>query len=460
MRVGCIICSDAFLNFNDVASVSCGHTFHSHCLSQWLENSKSCPTCRQRATHKHMQKLFFDAIENDTSQIDPEALQNQIDSLKFQVVEKQQLMINLNEENDKLERQNKGLREECVKLEKSLKEKDTTLVAYKEQVKHMNEQVKGASKAKEEAKLAKDELKFFKSVKTFLDDNSTEIENTIESNCSNANSLESIKNLATISCVLQSRVNKLIEEKKKYVDENHSILASYKETKRILHKYEEEIVRLRNEIQMLSDDNKSLERENKSWKKRNAALQESLISPSADAKNSLIQRLLTESPIPFELNKKKRSMATHDDIVDLTPEIIRKVSRTSSNDDVSKKNSESSQNDASPYLQIKSASIAALNLPTRTADMLKNGTNSKTHPFAGLAKAKSWSAVSSFPNDDVGYDGLGGHHKVDHFPDPNKAKILPVKKKKPPLPKVNSRGVSKIHSNTLKNFFKDPFSNQ
>lgn len=39
-----------------------------------------------------------------------------------------------------------------------------------------------------------------------------------------------------------SRVNKLIEEKKKYVDENHSILASYKETKRILHKYEEEIV--------------------------------------------------------------------------------------------------------------------------------------------------------------------------------------------------------------------------
>ncbi|RXG72017.1 E3 ubiquitin-protein ligase TRAIP [Armadillidium vulgare] len=83
MRVGCIICSDAFLNFNDVASVSCGHTFHSHCLSQWLENSKSCPTCRQRATHKHMQKLFFDAIENDTSQIDPEALQNQIDSLKF-----------------------------------------------------------------------------------------------------------------------------------------------------------------------------------------------------------------------------------------------------------------------------------------------------------------------------------------------------------------------------------------
>ncbi|RXG72020.1 hypothetical protein Avbf_01144, partial [Armadillidium vulgare] len=277
-----------------------------------------------------------------------------------------------------------------------------------------------------------------------------------------------------------SRVNKLREEKKKYVDENHSILASYKETKRILHKYEEEIegnksrfvpslfeslnnsikVRLKNEIQMLSDDNKSLERENKSWKKRNAALQESLISPSADAKNSLIQRLLTESPIPFELNKKKRSMATHDDIVDLTPEIIRKVSRTSSNDDVSKKNSESSQNDASPYLQIKSASIAALNLPTRTADMLKNGTNSKTHPFAGLAKAKSWSAVSSFPNDDVGYYGLGGHHKVDHFPDPNKAKILPVKKKKPPLPKVNSRGVSKIHSNTLKNFFKDPFSNQ
>ncbi|KAB7503475.1 E3 ubiquitin-protein ligase TRAIP [Armadillidium nasatum] len=382
------------------------HFTHIVCRSG-LRTQKSCPTCRQRATHKHMQKLFFDAIENDTSQIDPEALQNQIDSLKFQVVEKQQLMINLNEENDKLERQNKGLR-----------------------------------------------------VKTFLDDNSTEIENTIESNCSNANSLESIRNLATISCVLKSRVNKLLEEKKKCVDENHSILASYKETKRILHKYEEEIVRLKNEIQMLSDDNKSLERENKSWKERNAALQESLISPSADAKNSLIQRLLTESPIPLELNKKKRSMATHDDIVDLTPEIFRKVSRTSSKEDVSKKNSESSQNDASPYLQIKSASIAALNLPTRTADMLKNGTNSKTHSFAGLAKAKSWSAVSSFPNDDVGYDGLGGHHKVDHFPDPNKAKILPVKKKKQPLPKVNSRGVSKIHSNTLKNFFKDPFSNQ
>lgn len=32
----CVICSDLFDSFNDVAVAKCGHVFHTSCLEQWL----------------------------------------------------------------------------------------------------------------------------------------------------------------------------------------------------------------------------------------------------------------------------------------------------------------------------------------------------------------------------------------------------------------------------------------
>lgn len=47
-----------------------------------IYSSKSCPTCRKKTTTKNVLKLYFDSAITGDTQIDPDSLQNQIDSLK------------------------------------------------------------------------------------------------------------------------------------------------------------------------------------------------------------------------------------------------------------------------------------------------------------------------------------------------------------------------------------------
>ncbi|XP_065224120.1 E3 ubiquitin-protein ligase TRAIP-like isoform X1 [Planococcus citri] len=47
--ISCTICQeDLFTGEDDesISSTNCGHVYHSHCLLQWMERSKTCPYCR------------------------------------------------------------------------------------------------------------------------------------------------------------------------------------------------------------------------------------------------------------------------------------------------------------------------------------------------------------------------------------------------------------------------------
>lgn len=46
-NVVCQICTDVYDHEKSVAAMPCGHTFHDDCLSQWLANTRNCPSCRK-----------------------------------------------------------------------------------------------------------------------------------------------------------------------------------------------------------------------------------------------------------------------------------------------------------------------------------------------------------------------------------------------------------------------------
>jgi len=58
----CTICSEQF-DFDclhDVSALHCGHIFHADCLTPWLNQSMTCPHCRQEVTRDTIvQKLYF-----------------------------------------------------------------------------------------------------------------------------------------------------------------------------------------------------------------------------------------------------------------------------------------------------------------------------------------------------------------------------------------------------------------
>ena len=48
----CTICIEDFESDESVTVVTCGHTFHASCLSEWTKYKPDCPTCRAPIKHR------------------------------------------------------------------------------------------------------------------------------------------------------------------------------------------------------------------------------------------------------------------------------------------------------------------------------------------------------------------------------------------------------------------------
>lgn len=82
MHAVCIICSELFVATSDISGTSCGHTFHTSCLSEWMGRSHTCPQCRTKLRGKSVVKLFFDTGPDLPPEEDPDYLQNKINELE------------------------------------------------------------------------------------------------------------------------------------------------------------------------------------------------------------------------------------------------------------------------------------------------------------------------------------------------------------------------------------------
>lgn len=45
-RLECLICKETFSEGENVTEVSCGHSYHTLCLTMWTDTNSSCPYCR------------------------------------------------------------------------------------------------------------------------------------------------------------------------------------------------------------------------------------------------------------------------------------------------------------------------------------------------------------------------------------------------------------------------------
>lgn len=57
-RPGCPVCFEP-LDPDAVYSLPCGHTFDEKCIRNWLDSSKTCPSCRAPADSHRLMKVHF-----------------------------------------------------------------------------------------------------------------------------------------------------------------------------------------------------------------------------------------------------------------------------------------------------------------------------------------------------------------------------------------------------------------
>lgn len=482
MRCGCVICGDLFAATEDITATPCGHTFHSVCLLQWLERSKTCPQCRQNTKEKTIVRLYFDTSQADQSILDPDTLQNLNESLKFQVRLKDQESINIKEENHDLTKKNKGLREECKTLMEQVRSKDTTLSALKTQLKMLSAISAEAKKAKEELKAAKLQIANMYNAQSVVNGTSEDVDLMLRSYEQNP---ESTRSLATFCSILKKELAKCDGDKRRFRDEANSLKNRIKDVRTALKSSDMERSTLQIGNTQLTEDRECLEREVTSLKKKIEALQSAIISPSGDLKNSAIHRLIAESPAPMELKhlKRPKQSSSDEDPMFATPVIVRKMSKLQDvspdeagdiifdlEDDSpvsssqsnplqpsaqSTKIARSQSQSASPYLPVKfSASLQSMMQSSRVLAPLSNNPGVSIFKKEKPSLQTSLLSQKSSTSEKFGFDGMGGHSKVDEFPKPKPIFL----KKKTGIKFVTKGGNgTKVQNTTLKNFFGNPF---
>ena len=145
-----------------------------------------------------------------------------------------------------------------------------------------------------------------------------------------------------------------------------------------------------------------MEEQVSSLKKKIEVLQQSVISPSNDVKNSVINRMIHESPAPL-----KRPRLTDPTDFSKTPDTSKETVEDEPRVLVDETVYTNEGDTGSPYLKLKNNVIGGASLMRKP---LSNRINKPDTIFKQSVKI-------------TGYDGLGGHSSVDEFPKP-RSKII------------------------------------
>lgn len=295
MRGCCIICTDIFISDSDISVTECGHAFHSACVYQWLERSKTCPQCRQKSTGKKLIKLFLNQLDNTLTEIEPDQLQHEIESLKFKVTLKNQELKTAEADKSKYEEQAKSLREEVLRLEKKVTAKDETVMMLKMQVKCYGDATKQLERSRAEFERVRAQLKHFSRVESIVKQTSTEVESMLSEYP--IDSERAARDMATYCLILKKELTVSSTERRQLSADRHRLRVQLSESRLEC----QQLQTRASQLQPLEEQLASVELENARLSKQVKCLQAAVVSPSGDPRNSALTRLLTEHPTPQEV---------------------------------------------------------------------------------------------------------------------------------------------------------------
>ncbi|XP_026298045.1 E3 ubiquitin-protein ligase TRAIP, partial [Apis mellifera] len=403
MNIICVICSDLLIPSDDVFYTPCGHIFHFACVTQWLERSKTCPHCRERTTLNKIHRIYFNFANSDAISEDTYSLQDKIDKLNFQLMLKEKDIKHYMEKIETLEKQKKGLKQEVGKTEKEIKEKTSTIYALKEQIKYFKEQNLEIEKIKKELEQLQKNVENYKNIKILLEASIEDVDEMISRTNDPSTLITYIsvmKRQMTISLnkrrELRSNLRSLQQELTRVSMERNSLSQEY--SKRM--KLEEDIMVCETEKICLQNKLAKMEEEISSIKKSinsNSKTEDILINNSNnDIKQDKIENINNKTKSKEEdINSKEKNQSITKIEID------------------------------SPYLPVKSRGVFTLKQHTA---FQKNSTI-KLNSSILTKKPRIQETYTKNENIEINnivYNGLGGHSKIEQFPHPSKSKTKKI----------------------------------
>lgn len=401
MRVSCTTCLELLTASDELSSVPCGHVFHTQCILQWFETGKSnCPQCRSRAKESQLRKLYLNEAMDSTMAVgdgdgepDAGALQNKIDSLKFELRMANTDKKKLGEERDSLAAKNLALKEDAVRSERTKNEAREETANMRTQMRYMQAEKHAYKKAKEESNELREQLELYKAVDDMVRGSMGEVNNRLHDI---GDFSKASRELSIIIVGLKRELTAKGEEKMELRAELKRSSARVTEVKSKLSAAAKETLELSHANRSLQSDLRHCEEERNLLQRKMARLEDALkASENGDPKSldDTQQPAISceESDSPF-LRVKTHSL------VGLS------------------KRRKSPCKDATNFedFNIMKRSRLAAGSSTTKSPGLVMGSQSSSQPHT----TSSSSSTSTFKraNSELFYDGLGGHAKPDAFP--------------------------------------------
>lgn len=432
MIVTCPICSDSFQQNSCLAGCPCGHVFHTECLLQWFERSKTCPQCRKSTNEHKVIKIYLN-ISEQGSQEDAAQLIQKTDALTLELRTNKKELSNVTEEKKKLENE---LSEKVVQLctaEDKLTSLESQNSAYRKHLKNhkkLEERLAELQKAKEKSD---DEIRVYKSLQRVLEGSVSEADDALME-CTGDN--EASRSLAVFCSALKRQLNemelKCRNAKKKELCQNS-----------VLQKVRDRADKLESDMRESTEVIRKLEEENESLKKKVQKMKESLMTPNVShAKDKMLTRLLQESPMPDALLENSPDTSSPEVVV-LSPEVSRppqkklfaqnhlKASATVTSNDkrqplVPRLNTASGSKDimsSSGLASFKQSSKNSVKSTAPKPSFLLGATRMSRLASKDTLQKRLYQTARKDVADGMVYNGLGGTVRAE-LPIPSKKKFL------------------------------------
>ncbi|XP_013781933.1 E3 ubiquitin-protein ligase TRAIP-like [Limulus polyphemus] len=309
MKALCTICSDLFDGTNSVIASPCGHTFHEICFLQWLEESRTCPSCRTHVTHKKIVRLFFD-ISEDLDNQSSDALKNELESVKVSLKAKEMELWKADEKVKCIQEyvRKAEAKAECEK-DKYL-ESEAQKTALKSQLKVLTKQVAQIERISLENLNLKKQLIHMKNVELIISGSTQEVEEILNSYSDGAGAL---KQMATYCSLLKRELQSTTESKQCLKNDVSRLKKDLGCRTSALHEKEAYLKSALTEIAHLKQTIEKLEGEKKYLEKK-VVITDDLFSMSNNSSSSLS---LVKSP---ESASVKRPRLTNPENIDFSTE--------------------------------------------------------------------------------------------------------------------------------------------
>ncbi|XP_045163292.2 E3 ubiquitin-protein ligase TRAIP-like [Mercenaria mercenaria] len=297
MRAQCIICQELFENDDQVISaISCGHTFHNHCLNQWLENGRTCPSCRvQVDKRKIIERLYFDAPEDNNEVVDDGRLQNEIDRLKLEIRKKEKEKKDVIKDKEKQDDRITELQHAKDRVSQMLKEEQTKVSAHLKTLKYYESQQKAVDLERQEYRKIKQKLVTLQSMEVLLNGAESDAADVISSAGEGSSA---VQHLSRQVAFLKREFEKLKLEKRQMKEHYEKIQLNDMSKNKKISDLMKQCQTYQEQLERSEGDLKLSEKEVEILKKKNSKLRDKLksaLSPGTSKESSSFTNLMDES---------------------------------------------------------------------------------------------------------------------------------------------------------------------